>query len=267
MDARELRRLVDLANQTIINTGLLPIGWGDEYHSALIHIVKMNNKATWPKDIFAIIHYVSTHLCLRYYARKSSAADRVAETEATLGKIQLATELALWTAVTTVPCKRGEGTFGDDEETLIALCFGDQSPLQTASEEKPFKVWKCLYQSCLENLKSNMTQSSDWNKWLCIALHFGAFYIDLYQQQEIDLGEEHEHRCDNGEILSLLESLSDCINNRRVITLIKIWLDSASEVRNASGIPRIGRLRSRTGQFDSVRTATELLIQSSANVL
>ena len=265
MLAQELRDLIEHANISLIDTGRFPVGWSDHYRSVLSQIVGLCNGATWPKELFASLHYISTHLCIRYRARKDSIANRIAETEATLGRIQLETERILWTAVTTLPSGKTEGVRGNDETTLISLCFGECSPLQPVTEETSFKAWKTSYQACLGNVQENMRRTDDWNMWLCVALHFGAFYVDLYQQQDIDLGENCERRMTNKELSSLLVRLSASIENERVLKLIELWLDSTHKERNASGLPYLGKPRPRTGQFISVRTATELLIQSSVN--
>lgn len=263
MLAQELKNLIDDANRSLVDTGRFPVGWPDRYRSVLHQIVSLCNGATWPKELFASLHYISTHLCVRYRARKDSVANRIAETEAILDSVQLETELILWTAVTKLPHGKMECLLGNDEMKLITLCFGEYSPVQPVTDETSFKAWKTSYLECLGKIEENLRRNDDWNKWLCIALHFAAFYVDLYQQQDIDLGESCESNVASRELSSLFVRLSDWIENDRVLKLIQLWLNSTCKDRNASALPHLGKVRPRTGQFVSVRTATELLIQST----
>lgn len=263
MVERELRKLVDDANTSIVDTGRLPDGWFEQYQSTLGKIANMYDGATWPKNVFAPLHYVSTHLCLRYNARKGSVAVRIAETESTLGRVHLETDVFFWTAVTRVPHWDTESLLGADEAALISLCFGGLSPVQSVTEGTSFVEWKKSYQECLGKLQEKVRRDDQWTKWLCTAFHFAAFYVDLYQQQNIALNHDRECVTTDSVVPSLVSRLSDYIENQRVLRLIEVWLESASIGRNSTGVPQLGEPRPRTGQFVSVRTATELLIQSS----
>ena len=103
----------------------------------------------------------------------------------------------------------------------------------------------------------------NWPKWLCVAIHFAAFYVDLYQKQDIDLinSSEHQEAASSG-IGEVTSELSRIIHNRRVTQLIKLWLCSASADRDSSGLPVLGVTRPRTGQLISVRTSSELFLQT-----
>ena len=263
MLSRELRKLIYNANSSLVETGQLRNGWFEEYQAALAKVANSYNGASWPKDVFAAIHFVSTHLCIRYNARKESVAAEIAETESTLGKICLETDIFLWTAVTEVPRWDRESLLTADEAELISLCFGALSPVHPVTEETSFVEWKKSYQECLGRLQVKVGRDDQWRKWLCIAFHFAAFYVDLYQQQDIALNDNQE--CVEGKsVVSLLMSrLSKCIENQRVLNLIELWLKSASIRRNSVGVPQVGEPRPRIGRFISVRTSTELLIQSS----
>ncbi len=263
MLSRELRTLIYDANSSLVDTGRFPDSWFEQYQSTLGKIANIYDGASWPKDVFAALHYVSTHMCLRYNARKESVAARIAETESTLGRIHLETDVFFWTAVTRVPHWNTESLLGADEAALISLCFGGLSPVQPVTEETSFVEWKNLYQECLGKIQEKVRRDDHWTKWLCIAFHFAAFYVDLYQQQNIALNHDRECVTTDSVVPSVVSRLSDCIENQRVLRLIEVWLESANICRNSTGVPQLGEPRPRTRQFISVRTATELLIQSS----
>lgn len=267
MIAHELRTLVYDANSSLVNNGRFPDGWLELYQTTLAKVSYAFDGALWPKDVFAALHYVSTHLCLRYNAWKAFETNRNTETECTLGRVHLETDVFLWTAVTRVPRWDAEPLLRADEVEFISLCFGDLSPVQLVTEESSFVAWKKSYQEFLGKLQEPVRRADHWAKWLCTAFHFAAFYVDLYQQQDIAL--DHERACAtaNNEIPSLTSRLSDCIESHRVLRLIEVWLESASIGRNSAGIPQLAEPRPRTGQFISVRTPTELLIQSSVETV
>lgn len=263
MIAHELRRLVYDANSSLVNYGRFPEGWLELYQAALGKIAGSFHGASWPKAVFADLHYVSTHLYLRYHAWKAFEENTNTETECTLGRIHLETDVFLWTAVTGVSHWDAEPLLGADEGELISLCFGGLSPVQPVTEETSFVAWKKSYQEHLGKLQETVRLADHWAKWLCTAFHFAAFYVDLYQQQDIALDDERACATSNNIIPSLTSRLSDYIENHRALRLIEVWLESASIGRNSAGIPQLGEPRPRTGQFISVRTPTELLIQSS----
>ena len=263
MIAHELRTLVYDANSSLVNSGRFPDGWLEMYQATLAKVADSFNAISWPKDVFAALHYVSTHLCLRYHAWKAFEANRNAETECTLGKIHLETDVFFWTAVTRVSHWDAEPLVGANEAELISLCFGGLSPVQPVTEETSFVTWKKSYQEHLSKIQETARRSDHWAKWLCTAFHFAAFYVDLYQQQDITLEGERACLTPSSVIPSLTCRLLDYIENHRVLRLIEVWLESASIGRNSVGLPQLGESRPRTGQFISVRTATELLIQSS----
>ena len=217
MIMRELRKLVDDANTSFVDTGRLRDGWFEQYQATLAKVSDTYDGASWPKEVFAALHNVSTHLCLRYNARKESVAARIAETESALGRIHLETDVFLWTAVAGVSHWDAEPLLGADEAELISLCFGGLSPVQPVTEETSFVAWKKSYQEHLGKLQETVRRADHWAKWLCTAFHFAAFYVDLYQQQDIDLDAERAGATSNNIIPSLTSRLSDYIENHRVV--------------------------------------------------
>ena len=263
MIIRSLKELVDDAKASLMNTGRFRDGWLEEYQATLEKALDFYDGPSWPKDVFSSLHFVSTHLCLRYLAHKGRAAASIAETESILGRIHLETEVVLWTAVTRVPRWDTEPLLGANEVELISLCFGSLSPVQPVAEQTSFVTWKNAFNERLDNLREAVRRADHWSKWLCTALHFAAFYVDLYQQQDFSLDEESACGAANSVVHKLISKLSNHVDNHRVLRLIEIWLESSSIGRNSSGLPQVGKPRPRTGQFISVRTPAELLIQSS----
>ena len=261
MIAKDLRDLGCVASSSLIETGRFPDGWLEAYRLGLAQASNLYSGESWPKELFASLHYASTHLCLRYYARKETAAARIAETETTLGGVHLDTEVFFWTEISKLQHWKSTEAPNKHEETLVSLCFGSASPVTATTDRTMSREWQQSYERCLGSLQSMLRHSDNWNKWLCVALHFAAFYLDFYRQRDIDLGLNSETGAD-ATASPLVARLSDSIENQRVLALIELWLKSTACERSMTGVPKLGKARLRTEGFVSVRTATEILIQS-----
>lgn len=257
MICEELGKLVDQANQCIVDSGCFPTNWTEHYRAALATVEVAYDGPFWPKRLFAELHYVSTHLCLRYKRWRTSESTGNHETEESLREIQRDTEIFMWHALAKLPIwtELIEG----EEQRLVSLCFGKLGPAEAVSTTLSFQDWKKSYLECVGRVQDTLLRRNEWSKWICVALHFAAFYVDLYQQQEIDLSEA----VDEQKPSAILEALARHIGNHRVLALIRLWLNTTGAERDSSGVPRLAQYRPRTGQFISVRTATELLIQSN----
>lgn len=253
----KLGKLVHLANRCIVGTGRFPTNWTDHYHAALVTVACEYDGPFWQKSLFAELHYVSTHLCLRYKTWSASESTSNHETEESLRKIQSDTEIFMWHALAKLPS--WTELIDGEEQQLVSLCFGNSGPVGAVGTTPSFQDWKKSYLECLNRVHNPLLRKNEWSKWICVALHFAAFYVDLYQQQEIDLSDAVDAKKHS----AILEALARHISNHRVLSLIGLWLNTTGADRNSSGVPRLAKYRPRTGQFISVRTATELLIQSN----
>lgn len=260
MNVEELRNLVELANQSVVETGQFPDGWWPLYASAISEAADVYAAGIWPKQLFAAFHYASTHLGLRYIAWRSTADSANEKTESLLNQIQLETELFFWRSACDAPSWQIGQDVTTPESVFIELCFGEASPL---SDDSSCALWKQSYEECLIRLQESKLTGRDWSKWFCVALHFSAFYLDLYQQRDFELQSNVESHDVTNEIDEVIGALSHKIVNERVIGLISIWLRSATVERDASGLPKVGVIRPKTGVAVSVRTLSELFLQMS----
>lgn len=263
MDVKRIGALVDQANESLLETCRFPEGWRERYQSELRALAHTYQGATWPKGIFAALHYASTFLCLRYHA--SSIAKRDPVTKAVLGDVQLQTDVFLWSEAGKLPNWTADAVLENDtERRLVSLCFGKCSPVDDLTTNAPFAQWREAYLECVRALQERLKQAGEWNKWVCVALHFASFYLDLYRQRTVDLGSAGEHRLPDNVPPALRASLASRIESRRVRRLIELWLNATAVDRDGSGIPKLGNARPGMEQCLSVRTPTEVLIQLSS---
>lgn len=260
MNVEDLRNLVELANQSVVETGQFPDGWWPLYQSKISEAASVYDGGVWQKQVFGACHYASTHLGLRYMAWRSTADSANEKTESVLNQIQLETELFLWRSACDAPSWQSDQHVTTQESAFIELCFGEASLF---GEDSSRGLWKKSYEDCLNKMQESKLSASDWSKWFCVALHFSAFYLDLYQQRDVEplsSSESHDVTSQADEIIGML---SHKIDNECVLGLISLWLRSATVERDASGLPKIGAIRPKTGGTISVRTSSELFLQMS----
>ncbi len=258
MNVDDFRNLVEQANQSVVETGQLPKGWWPLYKSAISEVAGSYDGGFWPKQLFVACHYASTHLGLRYMAWRSTADSANEKTESVLSQVQLETELFFWRSACDAPCWQSDPQVTTAERTFIELCFGEASPL---GENSSGASWKQSYEDCLNKMQESKFSSSDWSKWFCVAIHFSAFYLDLYQQRDVELLSSEASDDRTSKIDETIGMLSHKINNERVAGLISLWLRSATTNRDSSGLPKVGDTRPKDWETVSVRTLSELFLQ------
>jgi hypothetical protein len=246
-----------------MNTASLTNDWQNRFNGQMDTLQYTLTATYWNKTLFAQLHYLSTHLCLRLQA--SSIADTVLRKQSSemLADMEIKIEKFFWGSV--IRLGRWEvGPTSKDESELVRLCFGATSPIQNMSDQVSFREWREHFETCLSCLSKRLISEREWNKWTCMALHFAAFYIDLYQQQEIQLQPLLVN--DSKYFHDELNGLKMLFDNPFVLSLIKVWIDSKGAAKSSSGLPLLASPRARTGQFISVRSPVELLIQQSAAI-
>ncbi len=257
MSRFDLPALVRDSNQTLVESGAFPEDWLSLYRSALNDLSNARG-TSWPKDMFAAVHYASTHLGLRYLVWRSSVGASNVESESVLGLVQFESDCFLWKSVRDLPAWNSECEGNDPESSFLELCFGKASPV---THDLSLPAWSSMYNEHLRILHHSKGLERRWSKWFCLALHFASFYLELFQYRDIDLSEDPEIPGSPADIDALVESLRRSIENERVLKLIQLWLSSATLDRDASGLPVIGIVRPREERVISVRTSTEIFLQ------
>lgn len=251
----------------LVERGEVPSQWVDAYHEFLYEVRSdARGQSEWDRRLFQPLHYASTHLGLRYGVWKSSSGSSNADTEKLLSDIQFETEEYLWSALPDMPCWSppvGAAAIhlGPDDRALIAMCFDQMSPVCETEDGGSFHSWKRNYEDTLRGCASRWGAKVLWPRWVCMAIHFASFYIDLYQAREIDLEFDSQRRDErSARTERVLATLGRSIANENVLRLIRVWLLACDLNRDVSGLPMIGKVRRRTGQFISVRTVSELFL-------
>ncbi len=258
----ELTALVSDATTSLLNRAEFPAGWTTCYQSLLRDSAIQYGGDVWPKRLFSILHYVSAHLCLRFQLSVARGVTFHQDVKHTLGVVQMETESFLWREACHSRHWTQSGSSRFEESELISLCFGPTSPVKKVATNTTFTGWRQAYLERISAVQPRLDSDDDWNKWLCLALHFAANYLEMYQQQEVDL-ENAEIVRDLPQECINIDLLSRHIENDRVLRLIRAYIYAADADRTSTGIPKVASNRPRTGWTISVKTATELLIQSS----
>lgn len=254
----------------LIEKGVFPESWMSRFKVSVANLAfATQRKWCWPKKAFQALHYCSMHLPLRYDIWRNGTPRTDLETELSLTEVQFATEEYLWSAVADLPSWRVvsaddmSNTLNENDAELVELCFGEQSPVHLLSQGESFHSWKEDYVRCLMQSGATWVGEEEWPKWLCMAIHFASFYVDLYQTQELSLGAPVVESRYEAEVATLVDRLRLYIDNQNVLLLIGLWLAKCGTRRSASGLPRIAQTRPATGQFISVRTISEFFIQEA----
>ena len=259
---------------TLQQTGRLPESWVRKY-LAEIHDARasFDGATAWPKRVFQALHFSSMHLPMRYdvWARSTNTAN--SKTEQVLAEIRFETEAYLWSSLSGVDrwklnvASNNEVAAGKSAISLIDLCFGDISPVVEVDRSTAFRSWKDSYEECLRNIELDWKTAVCWPKWICMAIHYASFYIDLFQSQCIDVAQvatEVEDDTLRRRIDDVIHELGKEIKNEASLNLIRLWLSACGCDRDSSGLPRVGVRRPRTGQFISVRTPSEVFLLGDA---
>lgn len=260
MNPLNLRNLLDAACASLIGTGRFPDAWPDRYRAELPRLDGKSGETTWPKELFAGFHVASTYLSSRYLVWKSVNPPGHRDTEILLGMVQLETDLRMWNQVAELPHWNFDPRLSADEKEWISLSFGERPPVEENYGPAVFPERNALFLERLERIGKLIAGRAEWNRWLCLALHFAGFYADLDRQRDVNLGDAASKEGSSDAIRTVVAKLADRIRNRRVLNTIELWLRSAGIERTATGIPGIGKPRKRSGQFVSVRTPCEVFI-------
>ncbi len=154
------------------------------------------------------------------------------------------------------------GIWNVAECELVELCFGESSPVVEIDQESSFGSWQTKYETCLRAIEDSSASKINWSKWLCVAIHFAAFYIDLFQYRALDFVEIQEMAGEHSaEIRNLCTELRGVIHNKFVVRLVEVWLRTIEIERDGSGLPRIGVIRPKSERFISIRTSSEIFLQ------
>jgi len=270
MNTEMAHKLVQDAQREIINSGCFPNNWWQRYAPLIETSQELPNEPDWSKRLFIPLHHASTHLILRYNTWSMSNKSHNPETEQTFDKIQFQTECFFWSSVAQLPrwdkIARNTSGLSTTELKIINLCFGEDSPVHESNENDVFRKWKNAYTNCINETMISHKEKDRWPKWLCVAIHFAAFYIDLFQSRTVPvnlykgLSNKNDAKSD-----FVVSQLSSKIYNQSVLELIRFWLNSTSLRRDMTGLPDAGELRPRTGQFISVRAISEIFLQISGD--
>lgn len=262
MTLLDLKQLVAEANISLIESGSLPSGWDSRYYKVLSWVESEFSGNYWHREVFSQIHYVSCHLNLRYKARNGQAAQLSQCPFSQFVDIQRRSDIFLWNSICELPHWERQ-SLSAAEYRLLSLCFGEYNPLHEIAHHELLLRWKELYIDCVESVREHLRSHEKWSKWLCIALHFSSFYLDLYFQREISLDNRGMKSAENNDLKDLISRISMVVENRSVLALIELWLNSVDLDRTVDGIPVVGKPRLGQQHLVSVRTVTELLIQTS----
>jgi len=256
--------------QALLQTGRLPEPWTQEYLAEIQDARSTFDGAlAWPKQVFQAFHYSSMHLPLRYDVWASSANTSNSDTEHLIAIIRFETEAYLWSSLpdgdprTSTTAFTNEVACGLSATRLVELCFGNMSPIGGGDRSTSFRSWKELYEESVRTIEPKWKTMMCWPKWLCMAIHFASFYIDLFQKQNVDLAQvavDVEDIALRKRIDGIIHTLKEKIENEAALDLIRLWLSSCSKKRDSSGLPKIREQRPRTGQFISVRTISEAFL-------
>lgn len=254
--------------QSLLDSGRFSASWLTSFQSAIEALSSSCLRSqSWPKKVFQSLHYASTHLPLRYRVWATSSHTRNIHTEYELSELRFSAESYLWSSLfglprwSDSPSAEDPAFLSEHDARLIDLCFGLASPVCAAEKATSFQSWAEEYDACLRFSSQRWTKKSHWPKWLCMAVHYASFYIDLFQMRDFELTavfEEDEIRA--CKIREILDGLKTHISNDSILSIIRIWLETCSANRDSSGLPLIGTLRPRTGQFRSVRTTSEVFL-------
>lgn len=271
MDAASFYDLVISARDgenPLIETGELRAVWIAEYRSFLQQArAEWLREAAWPRKAFEAMHQATVHLPLRYNVWSRFEKRRNIATESALSSVRLETELLLWSCLCDLrKWPRGENGSASlldrDDCSLIDLCFGAPSPVGVVDETTSFRGWQKEYERALRVAHVKWKDEPFWPQVLSMAVRFASVYVDLFQIREVDLSASYLSEAQQvAQINEVVEGLRIPINNEYVLSLIRIWLESSGMNRDGSGLPAIGVVRARTGQFVSVRTISEMFLE------
>lgn len=265
MDIQEVCDLVLEGERDLRNIGGVRANWWSDYASAIESSATTFSASVWPKQLFAAFHFSSTHLGLRYRLWKDTEKKVNTQTESMLYELQYMTDQFFWSSLLKIPHWRASGMLPDAERRLIELCFGASSPVAQEESDYSPELWRDEYESCLRDVEHGCKLKEYWSKWFCVAVHFAGFYIDLIQVRTVDLNMSLPVNAEHLPVIGhTVAELHSAIENERVLHLVELWLRCAGMNRDASGLPELGQLRSRSERFISVRTSSELFLQICA---
>lgn len=245
-------------------TGTLPEPWIHEYRSfvAAIHLRYGPGVMSIPREVFQGMHYVSTHLPLSYNVWKALSQHECLLTKSHLSQIIRTTEFFFWRSLEGIPkwdsaASRQLPAFNDAAVSLVELCFGLHSPIPAShNSRESFVAWNERFITSLHEC-SQIREQSEWPKWICIAIHFASFYLELVHRRAVDVTQVGVNG-NTAEECQVIDGLRSTITNEEVLKLIALWLASVEVPRDNAGLPSVGTLLPRNNQSVSVRTECEV---------
>jgi hypothetical protein len=270
LSANDLYEFVVGLGEELVHSGELKTSRATQYTNFVQDATgNWSRDTTWPHRAFQAFHYASLYLPLRYYVWSNAKGKRQLGTEEVLPVVLRETEMYLWSCLLQSakwPSDRlSHHALGLDsnDRKIIDLCFGVASPVGPIESGESFAQWKTQYEQAVRVGSAKWKNEEMWPQVLCMAIHFASLYVELFQIRNIELTGNYAAN-DQGSRQSepIIAGLMRYINNERVLALIRIWLDTCGMKRDDSGLPAIGTLRERTGQFVSVRTMSEVFVSS-----
>ena len=120
------------AEKSLRNTGQFPTGWYDSYRDEITLAQTEFSGPTWPKKLFRLLHFSSTHLVLRYQVWRASNSGKASNAPKILSRIQFQTATFFWSSISDVP--PNSAALSRHETGVVQLCFGPESPIRDPPE-------------------------------------------------------------------------------------------------------------------------------------
>jgi hypothetical protein len=234
----------DPAAQSLLREGALDSRWVGAFF-ALPQIERADQRI-WTPAFFALRHFVSMYLPLRYWAWATLSGKRNSETEGLLATLILTIEETLWRGFVAA----GRLDAPTEGAELVRLVLGEDNPLRLAADARG--DWERRYKAVVKEMSATWRARDAWPRREAMALHCASFYLPL------GLPPGTVESPGSASTRRLLEDVAAHVHPD-VAQLVGVWLDAATAARDDAGVPVVW-WSPQAGPRLTGRTETELLL-------